>query len=870
MPAPATNSELTDVILKSGVIEDARLKNYLKKLGDSAEGAPTEPSKLAGLMVRDGILTYFQAEQLLQGKWKRFFIGKYKVLERLGAGGMGQVFLCEHKLMKRRVAVKVLPVAKSQDEAALSRFIREAKAAASVDHPNVVRAYDIDQDENLHFIVMEFVDGANFHELVKKHGPMDILRACHYIYGATVGLHHSHEMGLIHRDIKPANILVDRSGVVKLLDMGLARFSQPDDNDNLTQRFDENVLGTADYLAPEQAIDSSSVDIRADIYGLGGTFYYILTGLPPFPEGTVAQKLLWHQTKTPKSIRAIRPEIPEGLETIVNRMLAKSVEERFQSPAELMAALAPWVQTPIPPPPDHEMPQLSAAASSGFATKAGPGSGAPLATGSSVYVTPAPITSTSTFTQPSLKSTGMPAIPVSASYGPSARPALATLAPAKAIAVEAPAVWESITSETLGNAPADTADTKKKPKPAKGVPEAPAPAKAPEKKKTSLLPWIIAAAVGFVGVAALAGATIYFMTKNDAEDDVPPPTPPRVPHKWYVSGTGYGPELSYTRKTIQDAIKDARNGDTISILDDRIEVPYLQFGYSNPKQKMTLHVEAGNESKNVLLVFKPAVGGRVQVALDFVNLEDSTIDGITLEPGLAEIGIRIQGHCSGTQFQNIAVKGVKKTGIQLNGLEAADGKPLSLSKFRITPVGTEKMYDCAIDVVGARSDNIRMTDGRLEGSGKGSALRIDGTATNIEFRNNRVFNWEQGIFVTGKDDKAKPLGLMLIRNTFHSLKAAGLYAEAPIELPGRKVSIEGNLFVKTGELVKVQLPSTGVKAEANGMADNSKEGIVNIKAEPAIGFGNAPVKTESGDAFLRGANGVRPTIGKDKIPVGIE
>src|SRR4029450_5696071 len=213
---------------------------------------------------------------------KRFTIGKYKVLEKLGAGGMGQVFLCEHKLMRRRVAVKVLPTAKAEDPSSLARFYREAKAIAAVDHPNIVRAYDIDQDENLHFLVMEYVDGTNLQDLVKKVGPLDPSRACHYIYGAAVGLQHAHEIGLVHRDIKPGNILVDRAGVVKILDMGLARFFN-DEEDILTKKYDENVLGTADYLAPEQALESHTVDIRADIYSLGATFYYLLTGSPPLP-----------------------------------------------------------------------------------------------------------------------------------------------------------------------------------------------------------------------------------------------------------------------------------------------------------------------------------------------------------------------------------------------------------------------------------------------------------------------------------------------------------------------------------------------------------------------------------------------------------
>ena len=161
MPAPANAKELLDLVQKSGVVEEQKLRGYVKKLTESM-GLPNDPAKLAGFLVRDAILTYFQAEQLLQGKYKRFSIGKYKVLEKLGSGGMGQVFLCEHKLMRRRVAVKVLPTAKADDPSSLQRFYREARAVAAVDHPNIVRAYDIDQDENLHFLVMEYVDGSNF------------------------------------------------------------------------------------------------------------------------------------------------------------------------------------------------------------------------------------------------------------------------------------------------------------------------------------------------------------------------------------------------------------------------------------------------------------------------------------------------------------------------------------------------------------------------------------------------------------------------------------------------------------------------------------------------------------------------------------
>src|SRR5258708_3648458 len=282
MASPISVNEFLDLIHKSGVTDERRLEGYLNKLR-TAGTLPTEPSKVAGRMVEDGILTRFQAEHLMQGKWRRFTIGKYKVLERLGSGGMGSVFLCEHKLMRCMRAIKILPAAKAQDEAALGRFYREARAVAAIDHPNIVHAYDIDQDESLHFLVMEYVDGASLQELVKKAGPLSVLRACHYIRQSAIGLDHAHRAGLVHRDVKPGNILVARDGTVKILDMGLARFFN-DEEDVLTRKFDENVLGTADYLAPEQAIDSHTVDIPPDIYGLAATFYFLLTATTPFAD----------------------------------------------------------------------------------------------------------------------------------------------------------------------------------------------------------------------------------------------------------------------------------------------------------------------------------------------------------------------------------------------------------------------------------------------------------------------------------------------------------------------------------------------------------------------------------------------------------
>jgi serine/threonine protein kinase len=353
---PSSFTIFLDSVRKSGLVDPKRFEKYLPQYR-AASAVPADPVQLADAMIRDGLLTRFQADQLLRGKYRNFIIsGKYKLLERLGAGGMGSVFLCEHQVMRRRVAIKVLPASQADDPSALERFHREARAVAQLHHPNIVTAYDIDQDRKLHFLVMEYVDGSNLEQIVRRQGPMDALRAAHYIRQAAQGLQDAHEAGLVHRDIKPSNLIVDRTGTVKVLDLGLARFFR-DEADTTTKQYDsQNVLGTADFLAPEQALDSHNVDARADIYSLGLTFYYLLAGACPFEEATVAQKLLWHQVRQPRPIRDVRPQVPEGLVAIVDRMTAKKPADRYQSLLEVVEALTPWTQAAIPPPRAEEMP----------------------------------------------------------------------------------------------------------------------------------------------------------------------------------------------------------------------------------------------------------------------------------------------------------------------------------------------------------------------------------------------------------------------------------------------------------------------------------------------------------------------------------
>ena len=341
MPAPSTIDEFLAVLRRSKQVDESRLDTHLS--GVSVATA-VSPRKLAAQLIRAGLITVFQAEQFLQGKHKGFTLGSYRILERIGTGGTGMVYLAEHQVMKRRVAIKVLPAPLASDPSVLERFRREAQTTAMLDHANVVHVYDFREEKGVHAIVMEYVEGPSLQQLVTRRGPQGIAQACEYVRQAALGLQHAHDAGLVHRDVKPANLLVDAAGVVKVLDLGLARY-QAEGEASLTQRFNSKmVMGTADYLAPEQALSLHNVDHRADIYALGCTIYALLAGKPPFDEGSIGQKLLWHQTTEPARLDAVRAEVPAGLASLVARMMAKKPEGRPASCAEVARLLEPWAK----------------------------------------------------------------------------------------------------------------------------------------------------------------------------------------------------------------------------------------------------------------------------------------------------------------------------------------------------------------------------------------------------------------------------------------------------------------------------------------------------------------------------------------------
>jgi tetratricopeptide (TPR) repeat protein/tRNA A-37 threonylcarbamoyl transferase component Bud32 len=318
--------------------------DQLRELTASILPGCTDPQVLARELIRRDWLTPFAANRLLAGKAGELVLGQYVLLDRLGEGGMGIVYKARHTKMNRIVALKVIRKERLTNPEVVQRFEREVEMAAQLAHPNVVIAYDAAQVGDVHFFAMEFVEGKDLANYVTERGPLSVPKACSYIQQAALGLQHAFERGMIHRDIKPANLLVTANGTaVKLLDLGLARLSSADAEligQPLTQS--GAVVGTPDYIAPEQARNPRNADIRADIYALGCTLYFCLTGRSPFRGDTLTETLLKHQFEDAVPLEQVRSDIPPALVAIVRKMMAKNPEDRYRKPAEVAAALEPF------------------------------------------------------------------------------------------------------------------------------------------------------------------------------------------------------------------------------------------------------------------------------------------------------------------------------------------------------------------------------------------------------------------------------------------------------------------------------------------------------------------------------------------------
>lgn len=341
------------VALASGLLSEQQLAALESELRRSPQAGleTTDPDAwdraLAKLAARKKSLTSFQARQLLLGR-RRFTLGQYRILDEIGRGGMGQVFKAEHPMMGRVVAVKVLPRAKSTPDTEAA-FQREIRVLGRLDHDNLVRALDAGHDGNVYYLVTEYVAGLDLRRQISKYGPLDEPRAAMVIAQAARALAYAHDQGLVHRDVKPGNLLVTRDGRVKLLDLGLAGSVFEAESMRLGR-----CVGTMDYMAPEQIRDPDNVGPSADIYSLGCTLYFAVTGRLPFPGGDRKDKARRQLEEKPADVRTLASGVSLPFARVIEAMMEKSPKDRIDSALEVIGLLRPWIPAGLLPMPRQE------------------------------------------------------------------------------------------------------------------------------------------------------------------------------------------------------------------------------------------------------------------------------------------------------------------------------------------------------------------------------------------------------------------------------------------------------------------------------------------------------------------------------------
>jgi len=360
--------------LQSGLIDGAELSACLEAIPPEKRDAPEHiDRRLARQAVNRGALTLWQARQLMAGRFTGFQVDRYILLDLIGQGGMGRVYLARDSRLNRRVALKILSPERVNNPRAIARFQREARVGAQLQHENLIRIYDFGESAGRFFLVMEFIEGHTIGHFITTRGRIPPRVAASLGRQVALGLDHAHRKGLIHRDVNPFNVMVTRDGVAKLADLGLAI----DTADEARVTRDGATVGTFDYVAPEQARHSHSADIRSDIYSLGCTLYHMIAGRVPFPGPSLAEKLFGHQSQEPAPLEQFAPDVPPGLAEAVRVMMRKDPAERYASPRQVAEALAPFADPRLSPAESDEAPASAGtrAVAAGAETAAAPGKG---------------------------------------------------------------------------------------------------------------------------------------------------------------------------------------------------------------------------------------------------------------------------------------------------------------------------------------------------------------------------------------------------------------------------------------------------------------------------------------------------------------
>lgn len=343
------------LLKKSKLLSAEDIEGLYRKWREETRGSDEQVDQFRKYLLARRLLTEWQAAIIQRGRADGFFIGGYKILDRIGRGQMGGVYKAVHTL-GQVVALKILPSSRAKNPVILGRFQREARLLLQLDHPNVVRAYQVGEDAEVHYIVMEYLEGETLDETLARRKRLPWAEVVRIVHQTLGGLQHLYERRMVHRDLKPANLMLTPApgkedttwqATVKVLDIGLGRelFSEdtPESQIETQLTIEGAVLGTPDYLAPEQAKDASSADIRADIYSLGCVIYHCLSGRPPFPETNLMTQMLKHATEKPPPLTNFVPDLPPGLLVVIERMMAKSPDHRYPTPAAAAAALKPYL-----------------------------------------------------------------------------------------------------------------------------------------------------------------------------------------------------------------------------------------------------------------------------------------------------------------------------------------------------------------------------------------------------------------------------------------------------------------------------------------------------------------------------------------------
>ncbi len=344
-PLPSSRDEVATVegflktVLKSGLLDRGQLQEALR---DVPKEQRDDPRALADHLIRKGKLSRFQASKMLRGSGKGLLLGHYQILAPIGRGGMSTVYLARDERSGGLVALKLLPPSRWRNEdRLLARFQREMELSRRVAHPHLAWTHESGFCLNVYYIAMEYIPGKNLSKVVAESGPLKAPRAARLMAEVAVGLEHAHNQGLIHRDLKPSNIMITPNDHAKVLDLGLA-LMQGEEAEQSVIGGQGYIVGTMDYIAPEQTTDSTAVDGRADIYSLGCTLYFALTGQPPFPGGSSRDKVMRHRNGTPIPLRQLAPSVPLGFAQLIERMMAKEAAERPSSAIAVAEELHSW------------------------------------------------------------------------------------------------------------------------------------------------------------------------------------------------------------------------------------------------------------------------------------------------------------------------------------------------------------------------------------------------------------------------------------------------------------------------------------------------------------------------------------------------